>query len=400
MAKTYDTILTSLLSDLTQKTSINKLSAGGKARALYEATSKGFSELYSDFDNKLLGAFLSSSSGSGMEFIGAIVGCYREPASTAAASEDLQIQKFYVSTGTFGSINGGLDINISSGIAISTQADSGGTVYYTTGSITLSAFDSVAYVGTRAAIPGGDSNVGAGSLNYHNFTSYTDYLNQSLLTTNVHGIVTGRDVESDTNFKYRISKKVVFSATGNETALRIAALLVPGVSDVIIKRNKYGIGTTSLILQSTLPVVSSALVASVSTAIGKVASLGDLIFVSGPDETGISMEFTIEYQKSLSTTDMSEIEFQIQELVQTYINGLNIGDPLIINQLLARILVADERIKTIGTTSQPFDVIYIYQTSGTNRVRKTLIGDYYPSEIERIIIESSVSVPVLIRRKQ
>lgn len=399
--KTYTEILTSTLGDLTKNTSVTKLSAGGKARALYESFSLAQSEVYKTFNSQLLQAYLSSSSGQGCDFIGALVGCVRESPKISSVGQDIQIQEMYVSTGTFGSINSGNDISIPRGSLVSTLSGGKGILYKVIGDYTLPASSSSYWIGIEAIIPGASSNVGSGSLVYHTITSYTDYLNNSLLTRNVHGIANGQDEEGDTNYKYRISKEILRAASSNETALRIATLLVPGVSNVTIRRNRYGIGTTSLILESITSTVSSALIASVQSAVAPVTSSGELVFVSGPEETGISIEITVTWKKQLSSTEMDTIESDIRDTVESYFNGLGNGDPFITTRLLVAILSANENIQTIGTSLSPFDVIYIYKLSedGTNRIRQSLVADYYPAETERVILESSISTPVVIRRK-
>ena len=393
-------ILGTTVNDLIQNTNLTRLSPGGKARTILEGVSREFGIAYDTFDLDLLKAFLSSSSGDLLELIAALVGLQREPAEAANASEILQIQKFYVATGTFGDINNGADIYLQQNTIVSTRTESQGITYRLASPVVLSASDSEQYVAVEASVAGNDSNVGNNALVFHDFNDYQDYLNASLLTKNMHAIVNGKDFEGDTNLKYRISQRVVEAQAANETAIRLAALSVAGVADVTVYPRWRGIGTCMVLVQSVTPTVSDILLASVQGKIDRVTAEGDIAFVRGPIETGLTFELTVHYKKKLSSSELDESDKDIKTKVIEYINSFDIGEEFIVNAFAAQLFSVSDNIANIGTSNKPIDTVYIYRESAVedNRIREILLGDYTSTETERIIIEQTVANPVTITR--
>lgn len=393
-------IIANTVNDLINNTNLTRLTSGGKARSILEAVSEELGIAYDTFDLDLLKTFLSSAEGELLELIGALVGESKEPSAAAQASSTLQIHKLYVATGTFGDINSDTDIYLDQNVVFSSRSNGQGITYRLSEPVTLSASDSVEYISLEASIPGNDSNVGNNALVFHDFTNYADYLNESLLTTNIHAIANGRDEESDTNFRYRISQKVLEAQAANETAMRLAALSIPGVADVTIYPRWRGIGTSLILLQSVTPTVTSDLLATVQLAVNNVTANGDLSFAKGPLETGLTFEITVHYKKKLSDTELAKIEDSIETKIVDYINNFDIGDSFTVNALAAQLFSVSDNIANIGEANQPFDFIYIYKESAVedNKIRETLLGDYTPEDKERVIIEPSVLNPVSITR--
>jgi len=70
-------------------------------------------------------------------------------------------------------------------------------------------------------------NIGAGTLVEHNFSLYDDYLNNSLKTINVEGVVYAQERESDDAFRYRIINQTLASEQANSVAIRMRRYLCP-----------------------------------------------------------------------------------------------------------------------------------------------------------------------------
>jgi hypothetical protein len=120
-------------------------------------------------------------------------------------------------------------------------------------------------------------------------------------------------------------------------------------------------------------------------------ALGDKIYVMAPKETGLSFVITIHYKKKLDTDELDAIETDLEDTIEDYVNGLDIGESFSVNLIVSQLFSANENIANLGETGIPIDEIYLYKESR--------LGDYTPEELERIIIEPSVSSPIQFQRK-
>jgi uncharacterized phage protein gp47/JayE len=398
--KTLQEITTQSLEDLSQFTNLTRLGAGGKARAILDAVSKRLEEAYDTFDLNLARAFLSSAPGQYLDLIGELLGEPRLPSVTASIADDLQSFKWYVASGTFGDINGSSDINISRGTLISTEADTAGTIFRLAADVTCSAGSNAAWATVEATIPGEGGNIGSNTLKYHNFNGYTDYLNSTLLCTNVFQVGNGRGFENDDNYRYRLSKKVLSSEAANETAIRLAALSVPGVADVVIVKYYRGIGSFGVIIKSVVPTVSQGLIDTVTDRVLKAEALGVLNYIRGPRELGLTLKLNIYFDRELTEDDYATVENSLDDVIQSTVNALDIGETLYLGRLISSLFTVNSHIVAIGEQNKQAAESYIYKPTrlDDNKIRQTLLGDYAPASDERIIIEPSVAVPVAFTR--
>jgi uncharacterized phage protein gp47/JayE len=400
-ARSFDELLQEATTQVVQQTRLTRISPGSKARAILEAINRNINEAYQTFDLNLARAFLSGATGQYLDFIGEMMGVTRAGIEVANVTSASRTIKFYVDGGgTFGSINNSASILLPAGTLVTTLDAQGGIPYRTNTVQVFPVGATTSFVSAQAVIPGSFSNVGAGVLNFHNYLGYADSANNTLLCTNIAGIFSGAEVESDVNYKFRIASQALSSERGNETAIRINALLVPGVADVITIPYFKGIGTYRLIIKSITPTVPQSLIDTVRVAIDQYSSLGIVPEVAKPKETGLSFTITIKYRKKLADQERTKIEDAITASLKDYVNGLDIGQDFIINEAVERTLSVSEEIKDIGRPGKPFDEIFMYKESKLTdtKIRNELIENLEPEQFERIIIEPSVSKPIKILR--
>jgi uncharacterized phage protein gp47/JayE len=330
-----------------------------------------------------------------------LLGVTRAPAESALVSSDLQIVKFYVDSGTFGDINNSADMLIPGGTVISTDTNSTGILYRVRDDTTAFASDDTVWVSAEAIIPGTDSNVGTGSLVQHDFTGYTDTANNTLLVTNVHPVASGKDIESDANYRYRIVNAALTAEAANETAIRLAALTTAGVSDVVIVRNYRGVGTFGVIVRSVTPTVSEALLDGVTARVLEVQGLGSRAFVRKAKETGLSFTITVHYSSVLTDDDFELIELALEDEITDYVNSLDLAEEFSVDQLVSRLFEVDSNIANFGETGKPLDEVFVYKDTRLedNKLREKLLGDYTPTFDEHVIIEPSITTPFTFERK-
>lgn len=396
--KTFEQILAQSISDLSSNTNLNAISPGSKARSILEIASRKLNETYRSFDINLARAFVSGASGLYLDYIGDLFGISRLGTAAANASTDLKSVRFYVTSGTFGNINNAANISIPGGTLISSTSNGTGISYRLISTTVLPLGSSSVYVAVEAINPGTPSNIGPGLLTSHNFTNYTDLVNGTLKVINDQGIFSGRDIENDTNYRFRITKAVTTAESANQIAIQLAALSIPGVSEVVFFKYARGIGTFDIIIKATTPNVSDSLLAAVQSAIEDVTAAGVVGLARKPVETGISFSISMRYKSGVLDSDRIAIESKVRAALINYVNSLDIGEEFIINEAVTKVLSTDERIKDIGIPSRPFDDISIYVPSKLqdNKVRSTLIKNYSAAEFERVIIEPSVPTPITI----
>lgn len=399
--RSFQELITDSVEELARTTNITKLSAGGKARSILETVNRRIEETHESFDINLARAFVSSSSGQFLDLIGELLGVTRELAHAASATEEARIMKFSVQNGaTFGSINNNGDIFIPAGERISTEPNEGGAVYRIIQDKLLKATDTEDYVAIESISPGEESNVGTGALTHHTFTNYADSDNRTLIATNLHPIANGKNLESDANYRFRIVNRVLEAEAGNQTAIRLAALSTPGVADVLLIKHYRGIGTFGVIIKSITPTVTNQLIENVKANIAKATSFGDIAFVRGPKETGLTFRITVHYSNRLSEDALSFTEDLITEAITNFVNNLDLGEAFEFNRLVAELFDIDAEIANFGKPGKPIDEMFIHKESRTKdtKQRAKLLGDYFPENDERVIIEPGVQNPIELSR--
>jgi len=400
-ALSEERILGEILYDVVNNTNITRTSPGSKTRAFAQAFSKKLGKLWSQFDQNYVQAFLNGAEGRYLSYIGAMMGVPQLGEIPASATSSQKVVQFYVDTGYFGDINGGSSILIPAGQIISTGTSGTGLQFRVTNATYLLLDSREAYVSVEAIRTGTTSNIGANQLRYHDFTDYVDSFNDSLKVRNVSEISSGRGIESAANYRYRIANQVVSSEQANLIAVRLAALVVPGISDVIIIPYFKGIGSFDVLVKASTPTVSDSLIAMVSEAVSKVAAQGIVTNVRGPIETGMSLIGTLTFKRAISTTDKNNIINAVTQNVIDYINNLDISEDFIVNEGVERVMSTSDEIKNIGVANQPFDKIYLHKPSTLedNKVREILLGDYDPDEDEKLLVENvyAGATPILFR---
>ena len=216
---------------------------------------------------------------------------------------------------------------------------------------------------------------------------------------NAYNVGTGIGRESDVNFRYRISNSVLSSEGANETAVRLAALSVAGVADIASVPYDRGTGSFSIYIKSVYPLVSDTLVDKVQEAIKRAQAFGNTGMARSPKNIGIQATVTINYRASITDDKKLIIEALAEDAITAYCNNLDIGEPFISQQLINSVLNIDENIESIGRPDRPFDELYIYRDSrlSDNRVRQSLISNYTAYFDERVIVESTISLPIIVR---
>lgn len=190
--------------------------------------------------------------------------------------------------------------------------------------------------------------------------------------------------ETDDNYRYRITRQVTAAEAANETAIRLAALSVPGVKDVLLRPYTYGPGSGSLYVvtdETNVEIVKK----KVQEAVDKVKAWGSKIVVEIPALIPVEMKVKLIFDDRINEADKELVRQTAEVKLKDYINSRSIGEPLIINEIRELIMSSSQYIYDI-------EVLYFAVND-----RPVLLVNQYPAWNERFVESSkrdAVSVSI------
>lgn len=157
---------------------------------------------------------------------------------------------------------------------------------------------------------------------------FLDYIGQLLDCERLE-----EEANDDDAYRYRITKQIQVVASANRMAIRLAALSVEGVQDVILKRFTHGTGSFSVYVVSEDPVTSDELLDAVQEKIDEVEAYGVRGEVFRPILKNVEMKLRLVFRNTVPDLDRKLTISQVQEELKNYINGLNTGDSIIMTDI-------------------------------------------------------------------
>lgn len=373
---------------------ITMTSPGGKARAFCDIVGSECGAVEANAFSGIAQVLLPFATGSNLDYLGWIWDIERLGQVDATSTSSDQNFEFYVLRGTFGAINNGADILVPAGTQIYTSDGVNGVIMVTSSDVVCPASQSSVYFGVQCLTPG---SAGVAASNVYvstNFTNYTDSVYGSLLVTNNYGLVEGRDVESDDDYRYRINLKLQ-SPTGNtEGNIRLAVLQVPGIQDLDFE---WQAGTFTTYVYGVSPVVSQNLLSMTQAAMDGATAFPLTGTAVAPDLIGISYATSITLAKGSTQTNQQNAIANAVNAGTTYINNLAMGQEFVINELETAMMTSDSNIVDVGTPNKPINDIFIWRSRADgSRYSRYLVNNYTPALGERIFVENSIANPISI----
>lgn len=400
--RTTEEIAANAVEKLSQRSNITRLSPGSKTRLILDIVSEEQGNQHQIFDENLMQAFLKFANTRFLEFLGDMLNEPIREATHAEATDDNFM--FYVSSGTFGDINGGADISINAGEVVSTVPSDGTIItpgiesqakieYVTTEAATALNSRSFIYVPVRARVEGSDSNIPRNVLREHNVTGYLLSSTNRLKCTNQYSISNGEDRESPESYRFRLQNLFAARQQAIPAAVRLAALSVPGVSNIKEVTCEQGPGSYSVYILSTTPTTSSQLLREVSSFVSTVSAYGVRPFILAPEPLGLEFVCAINWSTKATTDDISRGYILMRNALEDRLNRTDIGEEITFAELRDVILSASEFALSIGdATPNKFEEIYVYrrdqETGGVTR-NLTIGEKVTPLYNERVILQTS-----------
>jgi len=329
--KTAAELDTLCLEELSRDGRITNLSNGSRARILLQIINQRIGEAYSTLKFNTAMGFLTTSTGIFLDLLGTIVGVTRRTSTTAVVDAEDENVKFYVATGT-------LKSKLPTGIiplgTLIQNAD-GSIQYQTTEPIEFDAVTDHAYVSVASVTPGAESNVGNAVLTVHSLGV------PDVLVTNEKNISSGADVESDDNYRFRIANSRAVNESANLTAVRVAMLPVPGVSDV--KITEYAGLMDALIVPATNYVSES--IVNACQFLGEREKAGGVrLKCRGPEMVPFEVYMQLQLTRGTPSSEAPTVRNAARLSVLDYFAGIPMGGSFVPAQLSARVQSSDIRI--------------------------------------------------------
>lgn len=150
--------------------------------------------------------------------------------------------------------------------------------------------------------------------------------------------------ETDDNYRYRITNQCLTLATSNETAIRLTALTVDGVNNVILKPYSMGAGSFTVIVLSDEDVTPKGILDSVKQKLISVHGYGIRYNVVSPTLTHVSIKQRLQLNNNLSDVEKQEIKYNVQLALTKYLSNLSIGQDINIDKITQTIMNVSENI--------------------------------------------------------
>lgn len=307
----------------------------------------------------------------------------RKPPSFARCSFRETNLHFYVDSGTFGEINGGVSITLPEGTLVSVTDSflDDVVVYKIISTYELNSEENYAYCSAVALNPGRYANVTSNSLNFHSFTNYEDVLNGSLKVTNKLPIINGSDEESDNSLRYRASNYLQSVANKNSDAVLLKTLEVPGINEVRILTSYFGIGTTAIVAFGQGRELTKNVANLIESKVLELEMPGQNITVINGITVFIDFKIRLYIKAGLSRLEKENIRASIRRDVANLIKEKEFNNFVDLNEVSRIILnnFTDDKVIGFGNStnnSSVFEEVF---------VRKTDRFDLFPEEKTPVI---------------
>lgn len=368
---------------------LNNFTPGGTIRALIDSVSAEHSNMYNSINDFALNAYISTATGTSLDNIGRLYSLARKQ-STRSLDLSLTNVRFFLDPSIGESIKDALEntyneselstmvskglidtshntINIPIGITI-TNTDAS-VSYSTNDSVVLGPVVTEGFTRVTSQGVGTRFNVPAFGINRHQIAQSTPIFQKiasQILVENKVALSNASDTDTDENLRFKIANAAVERANANITSVRLTALSVPGVSDILLTPQAYGNGTLAIFVKSVDPIVAEGLLNAVETAVNNVLAVGQFVRVLAPSYLALRMQIELKFDPG---ADRDKIRSDVRKRMIDHINNLEIGGEVIINELIEIILSTNDSVK---------DMIFSIFGFGFYDARTTTVKDFTP----------------------
>lgn len=165
--------------------------------------------------------------------------------------------------------------------------------------------------------------------------------------------------ELDEAYRVRIVNQVYVVAGANLTALRLKALAIEGVNDVVFKEYAHGAGSFACYVITGNPKSERQTLKAVEAAINETKAYGVYADVRTPVLIPVELMVRLIFSSDAGSAEKTTIRQNAIRETRNYIDGLSIGETFVVNELIQRIMGVSDKIKDMD--------IYGMKTNGIGR---------------------------------
>jgi uncharacterized phage protein gp47/JayE len=329
--KTLGELNADSISYLANNTDITYLSEGSIARALVETTNQEIVKLGEYVASTYSNTFIDTAQGAYLDLIGDLLGISRiRPGQAVVVSSDQSIQ-LSVSSGVLGdkfpnpkNANQGI---VPVGLKVKSTDLS--IVYKTIEPTTFPYNATEVFISARSDSVGISSNIGKGRLTIHDGPSGVN-------VTNLKTISNASDLESDADFRYRLSNIIAGSPTANEVSIRLSLAGMPDLARIQLKEFARGAGTFDALLVPSGNRLSSATSEVARRTVDAVSAFGISSRIVEPKYKRFKVSVQLIAATGSGTIDANRLT--AKNAILDYFESIPMGGELIINRLRAAII--------------------------------------------------------------
>jgi len=399
----YNDLFNQVAKKLINRAGITNIGPTSKTSALVSAVLQEEKNKFNLINSVLESLKLESAFGEDLDKIGLFFGVKRLESARAKTNIIDKNLEFYVDSGTFGSINNSNSFTIPANTLVyleSKDSTSSSTVQFRVlNDINCDKDAASVYFAGEAIETGAASNVAAGALNKHGFTSYTNSASKLLKVRNNYSIVNGRDSQLDSSYRYAISKAITAYSGCNETTLKLAVRTFPGVVDSKFIRNYNGIGSSAIFVDTIEGTIPDSLLTAIRERLALFASASETIYVYAPKYVKLSLNLVVKTTKDLSTEDKTTLTNNINTTIKNYFAALRMGETLDLEYLYNFIIKNNTSVTKIGRNNngnKAEEISVYYSDSLGNSFNKKLIENNLSVSQEQRIVLLETDNPITI----
>lgn len=324
---TYSDKLERMTHVLQTRTGLNNIIPGSKIHQILESFAYEMMNLEYDIEAYNRKNSLISAEGKDLDNIGdsPFFGKPRLGVVKTYVTDSMKALKFYVKNGTFGDINYdmtgtvklGKSIIVPEGTIIESVTANRILKFRTTDTYELLPSEKEIYISAEL-IQGSYDVIPQNTLIRHNFSAYTQALNNKLLVTNVTAIGTGRESESDQNYRYRLINSPKAFPKTTEAGILELILTLPDVSSARIEKAPNGGGTFDIYVQGISPVTSNDTIENVKEIVSTSVGPWMVFNVLRPDYIGLELEIVLITRNGANEDYISSVA---KDIIASYINN-------------------------------------------------------------------------------
>lgn len=376
--------------ELETRTAVTNFDRDGKVRALADIFTDESLQDRQEMTQAFYANQISNAKGADLANIGERLGRRQRVATFGTIHQSEQSLAFYVDSGTFGDINGALDIALPAGVIVKSSPNNnelGATVSYrTTEAYTLPAAGNIYFCSAEAVVIGDRSVVGAEVLSSHEFTGYAGVASGGLRVINFYPVLDGRNAETESSYRSRLTNTYPALAQVNEAKIKLEGLRVPGVLQTVILPAHYGVGTAGVSVLGPEFQTNSKLIAGVQSHLSNIGGPGMLLVATGATQVTFDFELQISTHRTVTEAEKPLLEAEIKRAMLDYFRVLPMGVAMDGTNIAQRIQTGTRGVVSLGVAGgqSSFKAVWVRKglAGSTTDDRQKLITNIYTLDAE------------------